>query len=246
MRKSTTAVALVALVAASPASAYLISAQAIGAAGIQDSYDLATVEVSGMPGDAFGNSIDGYASTGGDSGAMNGHMKVHIADYAAAQNSSPFPDFLAEKRWKSIINETIEHIQLDPGATELVVRLRVSAEDLSDLTISPNPLLDNGYAMSHVLASLTYTNKSSHTAGLDSIVGTARADRSVPGDWTEIFGGDTQPPGYGTASSGDASAMVEFHIPASEVNGSDTLLVVGQPWAKCAAATGTAPSPRAS
>ena len=236
MRFFTTAVGLGALVAASPVAAFSISAQSLGAGGFQDSscqtaFDCSTalsmVEAGNLIADAFGNSVDGHALTDGATGSLSGYMKVRIDDYPA-HSSTSVTNFRTEKQWKSLASDTIQNFQLDPGATELVVRLQVSAEDLSDLAVAPSEFFDNGYAHSHVQAQLTYTNKNSHTAGLGQIQAVGRADRNVPLDWMEVFGGDTSPPGYGSASGGDASAMVELHIPASEVDGSDTLLVSGQ------------------
>ncbi len=227
MHKIAVAIALAALVAAAQASAYSISAQSLGAGGSQNSNTLAFVEEGALIGDVAGNTVDGHASTGGDTGAMGGYMKVHIVDYATAQSTS-VTNFLIEKQWKSAISDTIENFALDPGATELVVRLNVSAEDMSDLAIAPNAGFDNGYARSHVQAQLTYSNSNSHTPGLSQIVALGRANRNVPLDWAESFGGDSSPPGYGSASGGAASATAELHIPASEVDSGDTLLVAGQ------------------
>lgn len=154
-------------------------------------------------------------------------MKVRIDDYVAAQNSISIT-FLLEKDWKSSIAENIEHFQLDPGATELVIRVDVSGEDLSDLVPAPVEGFDNGFARSHVQAQLRYDNLNSHTAGLDQIDALGRADRNVPADWVQVFGGDSAPPGYGSASGGNASATAELHIPASEVDDDDYLLVSGQ------------------
>jgi hypothetical protein len=223
------AVAVLSLFAASPAAAYSIGAESIGAGGFVYSTAAgeAFVEIGDVLGDVAGNTVDGYASTAGDDGSMNGFMRVHIVDYGAAQSTVPI-NFLIEKRWKSIISETIETFQLDPGATELVVRLNVSGEDTSDLAIAPSPGFDNGYARAHVRAQLLYTNKNPHTAGLGQIQAIGSADRNVPFEWAQAFGGDSSPPGYGSASGGAASATAELHIPASEVDADDTLLVSGQ------------------
>jgi hypothetical protein len=226
-RRLTLFAAALAIVVPGGARAYLISAHSLGAGGFQDSNTLAFVEKGALIGDSAGNTIDGHASTAGDTGSLNGYMKVHIVDYFAAQSTS-VTNFLLEKQWKSEIIETIEDFQRDPGATELVIRVRVSGEDQNDLAIAPSPGFDNGYAHSHALAQLRYYNANSHTSGLAEILAVGRADRNVPLEWTEVFGGDTAPPGYGSASGGDASAVAELHIPASEVDGDDTLLVAAR------------------
>ena len=218
------AAAVLALFAALPAAAYSILAQSVG---FQDSTTLSQVESGNVVGDEFGNQIDGHALTGGDTGALGGHMKVRIDDYFAAQNNLSIT-FLLEKQWKSSIAEYIENFQLDPGATELVVRVQVSAEDTSDLVPAPVEGFDNGFARSHVVAQLRYYNLNAHTAGLGQIDAAGRADRNVPLDWEEVWGGDSSPPGYGSASGGAGSATAELHIPASEVDGDDSLLVSGQ------------------
>jgi hypothetical protein len=216
--------ALLPLLATSPAAAYSISAESLG---FQSSATLAQVESGNVVGDEFGNQVDGHALTGGDTGALGGHMKVSIDDYFAASNN-PSITFLLEKRWKSSIAEYIENFQLDPGATELVVRVNVSGEDMSELVPAPQVGFDNGFARSHAQAQLTYYNLNSHTAGLGQIQAIGRADRNVPADWEQVFGGDSSPPGYGSASGGAGSAVAELHIPASEVDGDDYLLVAGQ------------------
>lgn len=218
------AAAVLSILATSPAAAYSISAQSLG---FQDSTTLAQVESGNVVSDAFGNEVDGHALTAGDAGSLGGHMKVRIDDYFAAQNNISIT-FLLEKQWKSSIGEYIEHFQLDPGATELVVRVNVSGEDTSDLVPAPVEGFDNGFARSHVQAQLRYYNLNSHTSGLGQIDALGRADRNVPADWQQIFGGDSSPPGYGSASAGDASAVAELHIPASEVDDDDYLLVSGQ------------------
>lgn len=223
------AVAVLSLLYASTAGAYSIGAESIGAGGFVYSTAAgeAFVEIGNLLGDVAGNTIDGHAATGGDDGSLGGHMKVHIVDYGAAQSTVPI-NFLIEKRWKSVISETIENFQLRPGATELVLRVNVSGLDTSDLAIAPNPGFDNGYARAHAQAQLTYTNKNSHTTGLGTIQAIGRADRNVPFEWSEAFGGDSSPPGYGSASGAAGSATAELHIPASEVDADDTLLVSGQ------------------
>jgi hypothetical protein len=218
------AATILSLLATSPAAAYSISAQSLG---FQDSNSLAQVESGNVLSDAFGNEIDGHALTAGDAGSLGGHMKVRIDDYFAAQNNISIT-FLLEKQWKSSIGEYIEHFQLDPGATELVLRVSVSGTDTSDLVLAPSQGFDNGFARSHVQAQLRYYNLNSHTAGLGQIDALGRADRNVPADWQQVFGGDSSPPGYGSASGGDASAVAELHIPASEVDDDDYLLVSGQ------------------
>ena len=228
-RNSLLLAASFALFIAGDAPAYSIGAESIGAGGFVYSTAAgeAHVEIGNVITDLSENQVDGHASTSGDSGGMSGYMKVHIVDFPSAQ-STQVTNFLIEKKWKSLITETIEDFQLDPGATELVVRLNVSGEDKSNLVPPPLPTTDNGYARAHVQAQLTYTNKNSHTAGLGTIQAIGRADRNVPLEWEEVFGGDTSPPGYGSASGGAGSAFVELHIPASEVDGDDTLLVSAQ------------------
>lgn len=218
------AATVLSLLATSPAAAYSISAQSLG---FQDSTTLSQVESGNVVSDAFGNEVDGHALTAGDAGSLGGHMKVRIDDYFAAQNNISIT-FLLEKQWKSSIGEYIEHFQLDPGATELVIRVNVSGSDTSDLVPAPVEGFDNGFARSHVQAQLRYYNLNSHTAGLGQIDALGRADRNVPADWEQVFGGDSSPPGYGSASGGDASATAELHIPASEVDDDDYLLVSGQ------------------
>ena len=215
------------LLLTSSASAYSISAQSIGAGGFQDSTTQSQVEAGGSIIDDYGNQVDGHALTNGETGSLGGHMKVGIDNYLQAQ-STLVTTFLIEKTWMSEIIETIESLQLAPGATELVIRVHVSGEDVSDLVPAPLVSFDNGYARSHAFASLRYYNLHSHTQGLDQILATGRADRNVPEDWVEVFGGDTSPPGYGSASGGAASATAELHIPASEVDGDDYLLVAGR------------------
>jgi hypothetical protein len=225
--RAAVAAGIVSILVASNAAAYAISAQAIGAGGFSDSTTEAFVEIGNVIADTSNNEIDGHASTGGDTGSLGGHMKVHIQDYFTAQQTN-VTTFLIEKSWKSSIGESIENIELDPGATELVVRIHVSGEDMSDLVPAPLSTFDNGYARSHAYALLRYYNLHPHTAGLDQIVVTGRADRDVPEDWVQVFGGDSSPPGYGSASGGDASAIAELRIPASEVDGDDYVLVSGQ------------------
>ena len=224
------------LVAASPAAAYSISAQSIGAGGSQDascdtlSCDGSTpseVEIGNVLTDVSNNSVDGHALTNGATGSLGGHMKVHILDYYGAQVNNQ-GSYLLEKKWVSEISETIESFQLDPGATELVVRVHVSGEDTSDLVPAPLVTFDNGFARSHAYARLLFYNANSHTANLGQITATGRADRNLPGDWEQVFGGDSDPPGYGSASGGAGSAIAELHIPASEVDSDDTLLVAGR------------------
>lgn len=230
MRFFTTALALGVLLCASRAPAYTISAQSLGAGGFRDSHTLDQVEAGNVLDDGSGNEVDGHALTSGASGSLGGHMKVRIDDYSAAQ-SPPlgFTSFLLEKQWKSSIAEYIEDLQLDPGATELVVRLNVSGEDMSDLVPAPTDFnYDNGYARAHVWARLIYSNAHAHVAGLSQIQVDGRTDRDVPGDWMEVFGGDSSPAGYGTGTTGSTSAAVELHIPASEVDGDDSLFVSAQ------------------
>jgi len=217
------AVAVLSLLVASTSGAYSIGAESIGAGGFLYSTTDPFVSIGQPISDVnTGNLIDGYASASGASGPSGGYMNVTIANFGAAQST-----YLAEKTWKSLVSDTIEDIQIDPGATELVIRLSVSAADKSDLVISPT--FPNGYARTYVRATLRYYNQNSHTQGLGEILGVALAGRSVPEDWDDGTG-DVSPAGmgYGSVSTFGASAQVELRIPASEVDADDTLLVAGQ------------------
>ena len=232
------AVVVAAILAASPAAAYSISAQSIGAGGHQDATcsdaiscgsTPVEVEIGAVIADASDNQVDGHALTNGATGALGGYMRIDIANWLAAQSSN-VTDFTIEKSWKSSIAEQIQDFVLNPGAPELFVRLSVSAADVSFLEPPPPelPNIDNGYARSHVWARLIYYNANPHVAGLDQVQVDGRTDRNLPADWVQVFGGDSAPPGYGSGSTGDTSAVVELHIPASEVDLDDSLLVSAQ------------------
>jgi len=218
------AVIVASLLAASPAAAYSINAKSLG---FQSSNTLGTVESGNAVGDASGNLIDGHALTSGESGGLDGYMLVHIVDYIAAQNSIAI-NFLGEKTWTSSILERFDDFVLDPGATELVLRVHVTSTDESDLAIAPSPGFDNGYARAHVRARLEYVNYNPHTAGLSQVLAVGSADRNVPLDWTWSPSNDTSPAGYGSASAGPGWGTAELRIPASEVDDADYLLVSGQ------------------
>lgn len=222
-------VLLAAPLAARPAAAYSIGAESIGAGGFVYSTPAmeASVEVGRAISDTSNDLIDGHAATNGETGSMSGYMLVSILDYFAAQSTN-VTTFLLEKSWKSVVSEEIDGFVLDPGATELVLRLHVGATDESDLAIAPSAGFDNGFARSHVRAQLRYYNLHSHTQGLDQILGVATSDRNLPFDWTPFSVSDVSPIGYGSASQGDAYAEVELRVPASEVDGDDYLLVSGQ------------------
>ena len=217
--------AFLSLLIASVSGAYSIQVDSIGAGGAASSSTEASIEIGATVFDEnTSNAIHGYASASGNTGSMVGHMTVQILNFMAAQSS-----YLVEKKWKSAIVETIENLQIDPGATELVIRLRISATDVSDLVPAPIEGYDNGYARTHVRATLRYYNKNSHTQGLGEILGVATANRFLPADWISESG-DVSPPGlgYGSVDSFGPSAQVELRIPASEVDSDDTLLVGGQ------------------
>ncbi|MBS1106295.1 MAG: hypothetical protein H6Q91_1797 [Deltaproteobacteria bacterium] len=216
------AVVVASLLAASPAAAYSISAQSLG---FQDSNSLGTVESGNVVGDASGNLIDGHARTSGESGGLEGYMLVHIVDYFAAQNSIAI-DFLGEKTWTSSILERFDDFVLDPGATELVLRVHVTSTDESDLAIAPSQGFDNGYARAHVRARVTFHNMNPHVVG--DIDGLAAADRSLPLEWTTSGLDGVSPAGYGSTSAGPGFGTAEIRIPASEVDGDDYLLVSGK------------------
>jgi len=215
-------VAAAILLSANSASAYSINAKSLG---LQSSNTLGTVESGNVVGDASGNLIDGYALASGESGGLDGYMLVHIVDYLAAQNSIAI-DFLSEKTWTSSILERFDDVVLDPGATELVLRVHVTSTDECDLAIAPDAGFDNGYARAHVRARVTFHNMNSHAVGdIDAL---AAADRNFPLEWTTSGLDGVSPAGYGSTSSGPGWGTAEIRIPASEVDGDDYLLVSGQ------------------
>lgn len=212
------AAAALVLLAASPASAYFISAQSLGAGGFQDSQSLGSVEAGAIISDPnTGNFIDGHAQTSGEAGGLSGWMTVSILNYINAQ-----PSHLLEKQWQSSIEEQFDGFQLDPGATELVFRAEVLAEDHTNQAIAPSPGFDNGDVRTHLRVKLIYFNQT-QTPGLSQIQGSAGFDHVLPLEPTTIAG--VAPIGYGTASATPASGEVELRIPASEVSSGDFLLV---------------------
>ena len=216
------AVVVASLLAASPAAAYSINARSLG---FQSSNSLGTVASGNVLGDASGNLVDGHALASGESGGLDGYMLVHIVDYTAAQGSFAI-DFLNEKTWTTSILERFDDFVLDPGATELVLRVSVTSTDESDLAIAPSPGSENGYARAHVRARVIFHNINPHTVG--DIEALAAADRYVPNEWVTSTLDGVSPAGYGSTSASGGFGTAEIRVPASEVDGADYLLVSGE------------------